>query len=600
VRPLSIALAALIGCGDVKEPSDSAGSVDSTDSTDSADSDGETDEGADSSTDESTGDDTSVNHPPELDLPESGSPREDRPFSIDFEVSDPDGDFTRVWVTGLPPGATWDEPSRTIRFGADFTQGGRSWTVQVSASDGELTTTGSILLEVQDAVTPPAPVVVSSEDFGAWTRLTLEQTTDAFLDSAERAGRTFRAVVTVPNHSHSVPVKVALHGYDGVADESGWEGEYRINPEDPENTYWWGYYNPAGHDVPPYTQRRVLHLLDWVLRTYPGADPERVYLSGASMGGAGAATLGLVHARHFAWVESTIGQMIPANHRPSRLEQLSGIWGTPAEGLPADGVRSVWDYQDLTWVIGGVDEARDQFVFTKHGKDDPTIHFGAVVHPSPLTGMSWYEAAQDERLGHYAVWDEGGHGSEDPLLGGEWWHAGWNPIYDDTAWLRRDRAFPAFSASSVDDDPGDGTGNGRVSWSDESGYAADVATPGDTGWTGDIAGAIGRSLRWDSGGVVDTFERFEIPLKVLDGEGGEPPAAGYPTTGDKLDGAPPVTVDVTLRRVQAFRCMSGERILWQLGDASGTIVAVLDGVTVPALPLTTDWQTLTLTRESFP
>jgi S-formylglutathione hydrolase FrmB len=65
-----------------------------------------------------------------------------------------------------------------------------------------------------------------------------------------------------------------------------------------------------------------------VKATYPAADPERTYLDGVSMGGAGAMTLGLLHARHFCHVRASFGQAIPRNHRPARLAQLAGLWGT--------------------------------------------------------------------------------------------------------------------------------------------------------------------------------------------------------------------------------------------------------------------------------
>ncbi|MCA9555164.1 MAG: hypothetical protein KC933_34350, partial [Myxococcales bacterium] len=43
---------------------------------------------------------------------------------------------------------------------------------------------------------------------------------------------------------------------------------------------------------------------------------------------------------------------------------------------------------------------------------------------------------------------------------------------------RRDLAFPAFSRSTLDRDPGDGGGNGNQPWDPESGFAGDIATPG--------------------------------------------------------------------------------------------------------------------------
>jgi hypothetical protein len=252
---------------------------------------------------------------------------------------------------------------------------------------------------------------------------------------------------------------------------------------------------------------------------------------------------------------------------------------------------------DLTRALAESSEARDQFMFLKHGKDDPTIHFGAAVLPSPRTGDSLYGALQRLGVGHFAVWDEGGHGVADPVLGDGWWTGSWAPIHGDEATLRRDRAFPAFSASTLDEDPGVGVGNGKQDWSANAGFAGVVAVAGDTGWDGAVAGALGRFLRWDGDSVVDTVDRLQFALRVHAGDGDDPPAAGYPSEGDLVLGSLPALVDVTPRRTQAFRCRPGERVSWSFGQVNGEAVAGPDGsVTIPRLPLTDAWTTLVIRR----
>lgn len=546
------------------------------------------------------------NRPPVIESPGDLDVDENKPLHVVLKASDPDGDPLRLFVAGLPPGALWDEGSRAISFTPDFIQGGASFAVTVTASDGKEQSVASFGITVHDTIVTPPPTIVKTEAMGGFNRLTLSQKTDAFLDSSGYAGRSFDAIVTAPTATapKSLPVRVVLHGFGGSPWQEGWSGELRIAPHDPANTYWWGYADglpgaaPAsGQAAPDYTVRRVLALLEWVLRTYPAADPERVYLDGASMGGAGAMTMGMLHARHFAWVHATIGQAIPRNHRPERVAQLTMLWGSPSLDLPDGAGMSAWDRMDLTRAALGDPEAQTALLHIKHGKDDPTIHFGAVVLPSPLTHRSFYAALQEGHVGHLAVWDEGAHGPPDPVLGDGWWQKGWNPIFDDTAFVRRNLAFPAFSRSSVDDDPGDGGGNGKQPWSASSGYAGQISVPGDTGWNGEIAGALNRSLRWDAGKLVDTFDAFELPLRVLDGAGGPPPQPGYPTTGDKLDGSLPVKVDVTPRRVSGFRCEPGEKVAYSFGSVSGVATAGKGGeVTIPALPITTTWTTLRISR----
>lgn len=536
-----------------------------------------------------------------------GVARVDEMQALDLDLRASLSEAGRVFVEGLPPGARWLEAERRLYFVPDFTQGGQRWTVVFHAGDHQL----GLVVDVTDTIAPPAPEIVETHDQGDHLRLLVRQRTDAFLDSPGHAGRTFEARVVVPkaaNVANRLPVQIGLHGFFGSPAEGGDGEHFRIYPHDPSNTYWWGYASslPEGapaQSVPPYTQRRVLHLMDWLLERYSGADPSAVYLTGGSMGGAGAKTLGLLHARHFAYVRAGIGQAIPRGHRPSRLEQLSGLWGAPEDALPAsegadDGAPSVWDHMDLTRVLSEHPEARDQFLYLKHGKDDGIIHFGAVVGPSPLTRLSFYQALQSQGVGHYAIWDEGGHGSPDPILGGAWADSGWNRITDPETFLRRDLPFAAFSKSSADQDPGTLAGNGRAEWDPESGFAASVEVPGDTGWDGDLAGALNRFLRWRTTTIVDSHDRFEIDLKVLDAAGEAAPAAGYPSRGDLFDRALPVRVDVTPRRVQRFQCLPNEPIRWRFAGLEGTVMADDFGaLRVPGLPLETRWQRLILTRQ---
>lgn len=546
------------------------------------------------------------NAPPQLRNPGPQQVAEEQNLELSLSAIDPDGDPVRLLVSGLPEGASFEPLTQRLRFTPDFIQGGRTWPVTVTASDGRASSSVTFPITALDTITPPPPQVMSSETVGAWRRLHMVQRTDAYLDSPGYAGRMLPAVITAPLDTSGpprLPLRVLLHGFDGTPDTGGWEGEVRIMPADAQNTYWWGYSDrlPAGPvdggTVPPYTLRRVLNLIDWALRSFPAIDPERIYLDGASMGGAGVATLGLLYARHFCWVAASIGQAIPRNHRPARIAQLGGLWGSPQRNLDSGEGMGVWDYLDLTRVLTVSPEARNQFLFLHHGKDDTTIHFGAVVMPSPLTGLACYGALQQAHVGHEAVWDEGGHGIKDPVLPDGWWQTGWNPVFDDTAYLRLHQAFPAFSRCSSDRNPGTGHGNGRTSWDADGGYAGKVEVPGDSGWDGDLAGAHNRGLRWDARHIVDTADRLELPLRVLDGPGAAPPRPGYPTLGDKLDGTLPVRVDVTPRRVQRFQCRPGETVTWEFGSQHGTVTADAEGaVTVPGLELTTAWQTLVVHR----
>mgnify|MGYP000238495787 CR=1 FL=1 len=315
------------------------------------------------------------------------------------------------------------------------------------------------------------------------------------------------------------------------------------------------------------------------------------------MGGAGAVILGLLYARHFCYVQGLIGQTVARNHRPSRIEQLSTLWGAPHAALQdADG-GLVWDRMDATRLLAAHPEAREQFVFTRHGKDDPVIHFGAVVQRSPLTGRSFYEALEHERVGHYVVWDEGGHGSSDPVMGRLWADWNWHRVTHPQTFLRRDRPFPAFTRSGGNEDPGWGRGNGKVTWDPESGYAAEVSVPGDCGWAGDPAGALNRFLRWDAVLTFETEDQLQRPLRIHNGAGISAREPGYPTIGNRYEGPIPVAVDVTPRRLRRLHLEPGDGVRWSFGTVEGVATATWDGtVTIPELPLDTSWNTLVVER----
>ncbi|MEC8025211.1 MAG: alpha/beta hydrolase-fold protein [Myxococcota bacterium] len=508
----------------------------------------------------------------------------------------------RVSCSRLPPGAQLDLATRRIRFTPDFIQGGRTERIECSAFAGKHTSAVSIPLEVRDSIRPPVPVITQVETESGFERQTVIQTTDKWLDAPAYSGREFSAIVTVPSVAlDSIPVRIVLHGYGSEPGSQGSTREIRIYPHDPYRTYWWGYAEGLPERltgvVADFTQRRVLHLLAWVLDTVPGADPERVYVVGASMGGAGALSMGLRHARHFAYVESVIGQTVARNHRPTRVAQLATHWGHPQDDLPGPTrFESVWNAQDMVSVLNSDWGARQQYVFTYHGKDDPIIHFGAVVQASPVVGLSWYRAIQSLKTGHYAVWDEGGHGIPDPVMGAGWYENNWDRIHHPVTFLRRDLPFPAFTNSTADGTPGQ-SGKGTLAFDVESGFAADVSVPGDTGWNGDITGTFNRYLRWDSNSIVDTAQVFSIKIWAVNGTGEASPVSGYPTKGDMYAGPIPVSVDVTPRRTQRFRCHSGEQVAWTFGVTSGTAVCSTDNVpTIVQLPVTHEQTTLRIVR----
>ena len=506
-------------------------------------------------------------------------------FAARALVEDPDGAPPPLYLLDLPPGARWDAVAERLEWTPDFTQGGATYPVRFLSEEGGCRVEGTLDVQVTDDIQPPAPVVIAEEDLGDFTRLRVQQMTDAWLDSPLHAGQTFEAVIMVPAAAEPLPVKVLLHNAGGAPSEVGDPHAIQIAPHDPDDTAWWGYSatqadlgghpGDAGDDVAPYTARRVLHLLDWALTEIPEADGARIYVTGQGIGGTGAALIAGAFPRHFAVVEADRPHPLPLSWPAARQVALAPKWGLPAE-------RAVWSALDLTRRF--VDAGSPLFWMLHHGKDDPEVRFSVVAGASPATGASLLDALQGSLTGHLAVWDEGGAvGSPDPVLGEGWWSDGWHPIFDEAASIRLDQAWPAFTDSAADEDPGEGDG-----------APGDPAVAGDTGFDGDLAGARGRALRWDAAALVDEADRFELPLYVADG-GAAPPVQGYPPLGDRLSTVP-TTATVTVRNIQRFFFGADDDVRWIFGEASGVVRGADGLLTLPGLTLTSDPQTLILER----
>jgi pimeloyl-ACP methyl ester carboxylesterase len=405
-------------------------------------------------------------------------------------------------------------------------------------------------------VVPPATTRISSvEESAHHNTYTVAQTTDATIDAPHRAGRTITTLVTVPKGEGPFAVSLFLHGFKGQPRAIQGDNIIWVAPADPENGYWWGETDGQGA-APDNTLKRANALLDWVLTEFPQADPHRVGVAGVSMGGAGALTLGLRYAERFAWVNSLVGQTIPRNHRPMRQRQLAGLW-EPIGELSREQPRTVWDEMDITRMLLDEGAAQNQFVTTRHSQVDPIIIFEAVTKPSPLTDTSFYAALQQAHIGHTVIWDQGGHMTPDPTLGEHWWDDDWNPLTDDTTYLRNNLAFPAFSNSTGDNDPFVG---------------------------GDQVGGFNRHLRWDSNAIVDTVDRFEIPLRA-------------DQTGKAITAKLPTRADVTPRRLQAFKTTSSATVHYKFGAQKGTVTADENGLfTIPQLKIGKKWQTLVVVQ----
>ncbi len=244
------------------------------------------------------------------------------------DVADP-ARALRVHRLGLPPGATWDEPTRTFSFTPDFTQGGDRWTVTVLAHDARVARREPP--STSSSATPSSPprarrsstseFLDAAEDMSVTS---LSQKTDEYLDSPGYAGREFVQLVMVPLEVplEGAPVRIGLHGSPPRnLGGTGSANEIRISPHDPDNTYTGGLRRSGCHrqSIPPRPaaprpttppRRACSTSSEYVPRHHPppeGWQPlARLHLrqlDGAAAFGAMLVLSASCAARHFAYID---------------------------------------------------------------------------------------------------------------------------------------------------------------------------------------------------------------------------------------------------------------------------------------------------------
>jgi len=296
-------------------------------------------------------------------------------------------------------------------------------------------------------------------------------------------------------------------------------------------TYWFGYVAQPlweGERLAyPFTESRLDWTIRWVIAHYQ-ADPKRVYVSGGSMGAWGTMSYAFRRPELFAAVYP---------NRPRFVQTYLKDINVGNTG------RQVSD--DLPLPSGeGWQEHLDAIRFVEG-------------HPQNLPFVGWNIGRQDG----YATWDEevrmihaltaGRHGFAFAWNNGD--HSGGNAaraaieLWYPSSLFALDQSYPAFTHSSIDDDPGSGA-------------------PGE----GDLEGGINLGFAWSM--LDDSPSGWSVDL-----------------TNELTSG--PMTVDVTPRRVQEFHPIAGSDVSYTVDvDGvrvdSGTATVDADGlVTVAGVAL---------------
>lgn len=324
--------------------------------------------------------------------------------------------------------------------------------------------------------------------------------------------------------THSGPQTLMMRNRDTIVLPSGAAGL---------ETMWFGYVaEPGGvRHAYPFTEERLAWMIPWTIDHY-AADAERVTLTGGSMGAWGTITFGLHHPALFA-------ALFPDRPR-FRQTSLTSVTTPP---LPDDTLPdgTIWsEHHDAIALV------------TAHAEDDlPFLGWNCGRQDGFATWqeqVDMVEAMTEQRFAFAFAWNDGDH-SEGSAAAAD--IAAWYPPER----FARNVSHPAFTHSSIDDDPG----------------------PGDPA-LGDLVGGINLGFTWTD--PEDTATTWSTAI------------------GNALADAT-MTVDVTPRRAQQFRLEPGESVDFTTSrGAAGTIVADARGIaTVVGVEIAAGASTtVTLTR----
>lgn len=303
-------------------------------------------------------------------------------------------------------------------------------------------------------------------------------------------------------------------------------------------TFWYGCSDkiPQPDDIQKgtptnYSERRLLFEIDWAKRCL-GTDPNRTYCSGSSMGGCGAMSFAFRHPEMFAAVSAHVpivayndgdvkkGLSLGWHGNSHRLTSFCG----PLSLMCGDGMQLSKRMDSTDFVLSHPGDL--PFLIIANGRQDASIPW----HNNP----DLYQALEKMRHGCLIAWNDGIHSEVAKGLPPDF--AEWKTTHLTRFALNR--SYPAFSNSSVNNEPGNGDNN-----------------------SGDVVGYINRRLNWTDS--KETADRYEVLV-----------------TYDAASGNLPLSVDVTPRRCQAFRLHPSQTCAATNVDASGR--------TIQSMPLKAD------------
>jgi pimeloyl-ACP methyl ester carboxylesterase len=319
------------------------------------------------------------------------------------------------------------------------------------------------------------------------------------------------------------------------------------------NRFGWGATTPAGALIIPYTLRRVDWMRDW-LTTQLALDPQRIAITGHSMGGQGCG----IHARYRPAKYCGVIQHNPGLQPPDSQIFLGERLDNNPVKLPGNPGT-----QDVFNPAVRLDTSVRDLPLTKIviGKNDTLPNAGWSSQKVVVFNML---AASG--FGQHLFWDERQHG----IWTGGHWDGSPRIRCPDVLRFRANQTFPALfnddqnaALAGRQPDPGDGTPTNGDPWGTWSGY-----------------------YDWESTSLADTTNLWAATMYLT----------GSSTFADDVPSFSSATASVALRRTQQFAPAPGTLLLWSLRRLTdnvvlqnGTVTVAADGlVSIPNLTLFKD------------
>ncbi|MEP7127916.1 MAG: hypothetical protein ABI729_03570, partial [Chitinophagales bacterium] len=305
-----------------------------------------------------------------------------------------------------------------------------------------------------------------------------------------------------------------------------------------ENSYWYGYHenydmytytNPVFSTgiVKSYTQNRVKWTLDWVINNQ-NIDPTRLYAHGVSHSGFGPLLTGVMFPKLLAAVWVTVTPpFIRAFPGTPREMQWGGYYDSlftdvkdPNDGLPL----MIWDLFDMRVMYRINKEVGVSYMAGVHGKNDATLGWVEYYY--------WYDSLEIANQGGVWYWDQRKHNGNNKNFSDSEANINYDRFYSN-------RSYPAFSYCSINQDWGNGTSTSGAPYGAWNGY-----------------------MDWVDASITDLPDAYSIKCMIKDMYAGGVLMTQYNSC----------TTDLTLRRVQQFKPVQGDHIIWTVIDMNNLVL----------------------------